>query len=66
MSVKLEAFLAKIYVDAEARGKFLANPRTEATSAGLTPEETDAVEKIDRTGLEMTARSLTHKRKKRR
>ncbi len=66
MSVKLEAFLAKIYVDAEARAKFLANPRMAATSAGLTPEESDAVEKIDRTGLEMTARSLTHKRQKRR
>ena len=65
MSNRLEAFLAKIYVDAEARAKFLADPRTEATDAGLTPDEVDSMEKIDRTGLEMTARSLAKKRQHR-
>ena len=65
MSVRLEAFLARIYVDAEARAKFLADPRKVATDAGLTPEEVDSMETIDRAGLEMTARSLAKKRQHR-
>ena len=63
MSLRFEAFLAKIYVNAEARAKFLANPRKEAADAGLTPEEVDAIEKLDRTGLQMTANSLVRKRR---
>ena len=62
MSTRFEAFLASIYVDADARARFLANPRTVATAAGLTPHEIDATEKIDRLGLQMTAHSLRHKR----
>ena len=65
MSLRLEAFLAKIYVDAEARARFLADPRKVATDAGLTPQEVDSMEKIDRTGLEMTAKSLAKKRQNR-
>ena len=65
MSVRLEAFLAKIYVDTEARVKFLADPRKAATEAGLTAEEVDSMEKIDRAGLEMTAKSLAKKRQHR-
>lgn len=65
MSVRLESFLAKIYVDAEARVKFLADPRKAATDAGLTPQEVDSMEKIDRAGLEMTAKSLAKKRQHR-
>ncbi len=61
-SSRLEAFLAKIYVDEQAREQFLAAPRQEATSAGLTEDEIAAVEQIDRVGLELTAHSLIHKR----
>ena len=43
MSAKLEAFLAKIYVDADARNRFLADPRTEAINAGLNPDEVEIV-----------------------
>jgi hypothetical protein len=63
-SPRLEAFLAKIYVDEQARAKFLANRRSEAIRAGLTESEIAALEQIDRVGLELTARSLTNKRQR--
>jgi hypothetical protein len=62
-TARFEAFLAKIYVDAEARARFLADPRGEAMRAGLTEPEISALEKIDRIGLELTANSLQHKRR---
>jgi hypothetical protein len=63
MSARFEAFLARIYVDADARARFLAAPRAAATAAKLSPQEIDAAEKIDRLGLHMTANSLRHKRR---
>ena len=63
MSARFEAFLARIYVDADARARFLADPRAAAVAARLSPPEIDAAEKIDRTGLRMTANSLRHKRR---
>ena len=63
MSVsRLEAFLARIYVDAEVRERFLRNPDLEALNAGLSPEEIEAVKQIDRVGLELLAESLERKR----
>jgi hypothetical protein len=59
-----EAFLARIYVDSEARVKFLANPRGEAQRAGLSEAECTALEDIDRTGLELAATSFARKRAK--
>lgn len=59
---RLEAFLARIYVDQKAREKFLADPRGEATRAGLNPQEIEDVVNIDRDGLELFAHSLEHKR----
>ena len=61
MSVRFETFLAKLYVDDDARSRFLANPRGSATEAGLSPQEIEAVEKIDRLGLQMAASSLQRK-----
>jgi hypothetical protein len=58
-------FLAKIYVDANARARFLADPRGEAIRAGLSEAEIAALETIDRTGLELAADSLRRKRDKR-
>jgi len=58
----LEHFLAKLYVDGDARERFLAAPATEAARAGLSKEQCRALEKIDRVGLEMAARSFGHKR----
>ena len=59
---RLEAFLAKIYVDEKARAKFLADPRGEATKAGLTAQQVEDVVKIDRDGLELFAHSLERKK----
>ncbi len=58
----LERFLATIYVDPQARARFLADPRGEATRAGLPEDQCHALEAIDRVGLEMAARSYAHKR----
>jgi hypothetical protein len=58
----LEHFLATLYVDGDARARFLANPGAEAARAGLSKEQCRALEKIDRVGLEMAARSFAHKR----
>lgn len=59
---RLESFLATIYVDAEAREKFLADPQGEATRAGLAAQDIESVVNIDRVGLEMFAHSLNHKK----
>lgn len=60
----LEAFLARIYVDAEARERFLSNPTVEALRAGLSDDEVEAVKQIDRVGLELFAASLERKRQR--
>jgi hypothetical protein len=49
-------------VDPAARARFLADPEAEARRAGLTPEQCRALAAIDRTGLEMAARSFARKR----
>jgi hypothetical protein len=58
----LEAFLARIYVDAEARSRFLSDPMGEAARAGLSHQECTAVQSIDRVGLELASRSFQRKR----
>lgn len=62
----LEAFLARLYVDAEARANFKANPRAEAKKAGLSDEQCTALENLDWIGLEMAARSFAKKRRMKR
>ena len=57
-----EAFLARLYVDADARARFLADPRGEAQRAGLAPAECRALESIDRVGLQLAAASYERKR----
>ena len=47
---KLEVFLAKLYADDQARSRFLADPRREALSAGLTAGDCAALENIDLVG----------------
>jgi len=58
----LEAFLARLYTDANARRNFLADPRGSAVRAGLEPSEVDGLAAIDRDGLELAARSFEKKR----
>ena len=63
MSVsKLEAFLARIYVDEKLREEFLRNAEVEARRAGLSDDECEALKQIDRVGLELMATSLERKR----
>ena len=59
---QFEAFLARLYVDAEARENFKANPRAESKKAGLSDEQCTAFENLDWIGLEMAARSFAKKR----
>lgn len=58
----IEAFLARIYTDAAARSRFLADPEAEAIRAGLTPEEAWALADVDRDGLALAADSFARKR----
>jgi len=60
----LEAFLARIYVDAQAREKFLSDPTAEALRAGLSHDEIEAVKRIDQVGLELFTVSLKRKRQR--
>ena len=57
-----EAFLARVYVDDGFRARFLQDARGVAVEAGLSPEECNALEKIDREGLELAAASYARKR----
>ena len=65
-SPAFEAFLARIYTDDRARRRFLADPRGEARTAGLSSEEQDALARIDREGLTLAAASFAAKRAERR
>jgi hypothetical protein len=63
MSAKrFEAFLARLYVDRDARTRFRTDPIAEAKNFGLSSTECKALENIDWIGLEMTGRSLAKKR----
>jgi hypothetical protein len=62
MRPEFERFLARLYTDAQLRTRFLAAPRAEAERHGLSDAECAALDRIDRTGLEMSARSFAHKR----
>lgn len=64
-SPAFEAFLARIYVDAASRERFLADPRESARSAGLSDPEVDALVTIDRNGLRLFAESLVRRREAR-
>jgi len=59
---QLEAFLARLYVDADARANFKANLRAESKKAGLSDEQCTSLENLDWIGLEMAARSFAKKR----
>jgi hypothetical protein len=63
MSPRFERFLARLYLDANAREQFLANPRAVAAAAGLADDEITAAVDIDRVGMELAAASFAHKRR---
>ena len=62
MSASLETYLVKLYLDRDARQAFVADPRAAATEAGLAEGDVAALERIDRVGLELAARSFAAKR----
>ena len=66
MSARLEAVLARLYVDPDTRRRFVADPPGVARDAGLDESETAALIAIDRTGLELAAESFARKRARRR
>jgi hypothetical protein len=61
---EFEAFLARLYVEEAFRERFLADPLGTARAAGLSEAECEALEKIDREGLVLAARSFARKREK--
>lgn len=65
MSPAFEAFVARLYVDESLRRTFLADAVATAQRAGLSAEEIRAVQRIDRTGLELAAGVFEHKRRRR-
>lgn len=62
MSPRFEAALARLYVDADARRRFLVDPEGEALRTGLAPEERTALLAIDRAGLTLASESFVRKR----
>ncbi len=59
----LEAYLARLYLDAGERRAFLAAPLDAARRAGLDAAACEAVQRIDRAGLELAALSIEAKRR---
>jgi hypothetical protein len=62
MSASLEAYLVKLYLDRDARREFVADPSAAAREAGLAEADVAALERVDRVGLELAARSFAAKR----
>ena len=62
MSRALETYLVKLYLDRDARRAFLADPRGAAAEYGLSEADVAALERVDRDGLELAARSFASKR----
>lgn len=63
-SPAFEGFLARLYVDAAFRARFLRDPEGTARDAGLGAADRAALKAIDRVGLEMAAKSYELKRTK--
>jgi len=58
----LEAFVARLYVDADARARFAREPLREALEAGLSLADAQALCDIDQVGLSLAATSFERKR----
>lgn len=61
-SITLESYLARLFVDPDARGRFLLAPQPEAARAGLSELQCTQLMKIDRVGLELAAHSYARKK----
>ena len=63
-SPAFETILVRLYTDPHFRRDFFDDPESAAQAAGLSPEETDALRKLDRVGLRAAAASFAKKRAK--
>jgi len=61
-AVALEAFLARLYVDAATRIRFERDPEEEMRCAGLNAEERRSLLDVDPVGLKLAAKSFALKR----
>ena len=59
----LEVFLAQLYTDPELRARFLQDPAGVTQEARLSERDCTALLQLDRTGLQLAARSFAHKRR---
>jgi hypothetical protein len=59
---RVEAFLALLYSDESKLADFLADPRSAAIRGGVSEEDAERLEAVDRTGLLLAARSFGAKR----
>lgn len=59
---RVEALLARLYIESAARERFLADPDGESRRAGLDDDARAAMVRLDRPGLELAARSFAGKR----
>jgi hypothetical protein len=64
-SEAFEAVLARLYVDAEWRARFLDDPERVLRDTGLSTAEVDALLHIDRTGLALAANGFRIKNESR-
>jgi len=64
-SMRLETFLARLFVDSDFRENFLRDPRRVVEEHGLDGAEQESALAIDRPGLLLTARSIAAKRNNR-
>lgn len=60
--MSLQAFLARLYVDARFRDEFFASPIVVAQRVGLPVDEARAVQSMDRAEVELAAASFESKR----
>ena len=62
-SPRFEAFLARLYLEADLRARVLQDPERTGLAEGLTPGEAKLLEGLDGVGLELAARSFEGKRR---
>jgi hypothetical protein len=62
----IESFLARLYLDEDARVRFAEDPRGAALAAGLSGDAADQAARLDPAVIEMAAQGFARKRAHRR
>ena len=63
-AVALEAYLARLLLEPEARARFAAAPSAEAQRAGVSEDDNRTLAGLDLEALELAAVSFAHKRQR--